>query len=56
MLLSVNEYINSLGALAGLNLNIPHIEVSTPISLSVIFGILLLSMLFSVLATHNKGR
>ena len=56
MLLSVNEYINSLGVLAGLNLNIPHIEVSTPISLSVIFGILLLSMLFSVLATHNKGR
>ena len=47
MLLAMNEYINSLGALVGLNLNIPHIEVSTPVSLAVIFGVLALSMLLS---------
>jgi tellurite resistance protein TerC len=35
MLLAMNEYINSLGALAGLSLNIPHIEIPTPISLAI---------------------
>jgi tellurite resistance protein TerC len=47
MLLAMNEYINGLGAVVGLNLNIPHIEVSTPVSLAVIFGVLALSMLLS---------
>jgi tellurite resistance protein TerC len=39
--------LNSLGALVGLNLNIPHVEVPTPVSLAVIFGVLALSMLLS---------
>ncbi len=51
MLLAMNEYINSLGTLVGLNLNIPHIEVPTPISLAVIFGVLVLSMLLSFFVT-----
>ena len=56
MLLAMNEYINSLGALVGFNLNAPHIEVPTLISLAVIFGVLLLSMLFSVLLTRKIGK
>jgi tellurite resistance protein TerC len=54
MLLAMNEYINDLGALMGFNLNMPHIEVPTPISLAVIFGILLLSMLASVIVSKRK--
>ena len=54
MLLAMNEYINSLGALIGLNLNIPHIEVPTPVSLAVIFGVLALSMLISFLVTKRE--
>ena len=55
MLLAMNEYINSLAAVMGFRLNVPHIEVPTPVSLAVIFGVLLLSMLFSVVVTRNKG-
>ena len=55
MLLAMNEYTNSLAAVMGLRLNVPHIEVPTPVSLAVIFGVLLLSMLFSVVVTRNKG-
>ena len=55
MLLAMNEYINSLAAVMGFRLNVPHIEVPTPVSLGVIFGVLLLSMLFSVVVTRNKG-
>lgn len=55
MLLAMNEYINSLAAVMGFRLNVPHIEVSTPLSLAVIFGVLLFSMLFSVVVTRNKG-
>ena len=51
MLLAANEYINGLGAAVGLNLNIPHIEVPTPVSLAVIFGVLALSMLLPFFAT-----
>ena len=54
MLLAMNEYINSLGALIGLNLTIPHIEVPTPVSLTVIFGVLALSMLLSFLVTKRE--
>ena len=54
MLLAMNEYINSLGALLGLNLNIPHIEVPTPVSLAVIFGVLALSMLLSFFVTKHE--
>ena len=56
MLLAMNEYINALGTLVGLNINMPHIEVPTPVSLAVIFGILLLSMLASVLAQRLKQK
>ena len=57
MLLAMNEYVNSLGSLLGLNLNIPHIEVPTPVSLVVIFGVLALSMLLSFLVTkHEQTR
>ena len=55
MLLAMNEYINSLAAVMGFRLNVPHIEVPTPVSLAVIFGVLLFSMLFSVVVTRNKG-
>ena len=55
MLLAMNEYINSLAAVMGFRLNVPHIEVPTPVSLAVIFGVLLLSMLLSVVVTPNKG-
>ena len=54
MLLAMNEYINALGTLLGLNLNMPHIEVPTPVSLAVIFGVLVLSMLLSVAVTKRK--
>ena len=56
MLLAMNEYINALAELVGLHLNIPHIEVSTPVSLAVIFGVLLLSMLLSVLSIKKKAE
>ena len=56
MLLAMNEYINALGRLAGLELNIPHIEVPTPVSLAIIFGVLLLSILLSVVASRVKAR
>lgn len=56
MLLAMDEYINGLGATVGLNLNMPHIEIPTPVSLAVIFGVLLLSMLFSVIVTRSKGQ
>ena len=56
MLLAMDEYINGLGAAMGLNLNMPHIEIPTPVSLAVIFGVLLLSMFFSVIVTRSKGQ
>ena len=54
MLLAMNEYANALGGLLGLHLQLPHVEVSTPVSLSVIFGVLLLSMLSSVVSIGKK--
>ena len=54
MLLAMNEYINKLGELVGVNINMPHIEIPTPVSLAIIFGVLLLSMLFSTLATKKS--
>ena len=55
MLLAMNEYINALAALAGLELDLPHIVIPTPLSLAFIFGVLLLSMLVSVLFTSRKA-
>ncbi|MBQ9672977.1 MAG: TerC family protein [Prevotella sp.] len=54
MLLAMNEYINAFGSLLGFKLNMPHIEVPTPVSLAVIFGVLVLSMLLSVVLTRQK--
>ena len=54
MLLAMNEYINDLGSLVGLELNMPHIEVPTPVSLAIIFGVLLLSILFSVVFSKRQ--
>ena len=54
MLLAMDEYINALLHLVGIRYTMPHIEVSTPFSLSVIFGMLTLSVLLS-LAVKNKG-
>ena len=53
MLLTMNEYINQLGSLVGLDLNMPHIEIPTPWSLAIIFGVLVLSMLLSVAVTKK---
>ncbi|MBR1468642.1 MAG: TerC family protein [Prevotella sp.] len=54
MLLAMNEYVNALGELVGLHLNVPHVEVPTPLSLAIIFGVLALSMIFSVIITRKK--
>ena len=54
MLLAMNEYVNALGSLLGLHLHMPHIEVPTPVSLAVIFGVLALSMTASVIVTKTK--
>jgi tellurite resistance protein TerC len=56
MLLAMNEYINALAAMVGIDLNMPHIEVPTPLSLAIIFGVLLLSMLFSTFATKRQSE
>ena len=56
MLLAMNEYVNELGSLAGLDVHVPHVEIPTPVSLAVIFGVLLLSMLLSVACTGRKGE
>ena len=56
MLLAMNEYVNELGSLAGMDVHVPHVEIPTPVSLAVIFGVLLLSMLLSVAFTGRKGE
>ena len=54
MLLAMDEYINALAAMVGIDLHMPHIEVPTPLSLAIIFGVLLLSILVSVVAKKGK--
>jgi tellurite resistance protein TerC len=56
MLLAMNEYVNALGRLVGVELNMPHIEVPTPLSLAIIFGVLLLSILLSVVVNKAKKQ
>ena len=56
MLLAMNEYINAFAELLGLQLNMPHIEVPTPWSLAFIFGVLLLSILLSVVVSKAKKQ
>ena len=55
MLLTMDEYVNAFGRFIGMDWNMPHIEVPTPLSLSVIFGVLLLSILLSVVANKQKA-
>ena len=54
MLLAMDEYINGLGRLVGIDINMPHIEVPTVLSLIIIFGVLALSMLLSVAITKRE--
>ena len=56
MLLAMNEYINALGAMVGLNLNMPHIEVPTLLSLAIIFGVLTVSILASVAQKRRQSE
>ena len=56
MLLAMNEYVNDFGKLLGLNINMPHIEIPTPWSLAIIFGVLVLSMLLSVWISRTKTK
>ena len=56
MLLTMDAYVNALGRLAGVELDMPHIEVPTPLSLAVIFGLLLVSMLASVVVQRRKNK
>ena len=55
MLLAMDEYVNALGRLANVELNMPHIEVPTGWSLCFIFGVLVLSMGLSVLVSRKKN-
>ena len=54
MLLGMNEYINGVGHLLGININMPHIEVPTPLSLAIIFGVLLLSIVMSMVVARRR--
>ena len=54
MLLAMNEYINAFARLLSFQLNMPHIEIPTPLSLAVIFGVLVLSMGASYLVTKKR--
>ena len=57
MLLAMNEYVNAAGALVGLDLDIPHVEVPIVASLAIIFGVLVGSMLLSyLLAPKEKSN
>jgi tellurite resistance protein TerC len=56
MLLAMNEYVNAFGEMVGLSINMPHIEVPTTLSLAIIFGVLVLSMLLSVCVSKAKTK
>ena len=53
MLLTMDEYVNALLSWLGIPVTMPHIEISTGLSLGIIFGTLLLSMIGSMLATRR---
>ena len=56
MLLAMNEYVNELGSLVGLDINMPHKEIPTGWSLAFIFVMLVGSMLLSVAVTKSRER
>ena len=51
MLLAMNEYINALASFVGIQLDMPHVEIPILASLSIIFGVLIASMLISYITT-----
>ena len=55
MLLTMNEYVNAFGRFVGIDINMPHVEVPTSLSLAVIFSVLLLSILLSIVANRQKA-
>ena len=55
MLLTMNEYVNAFGQFIGVNFNMHKIEVPTTLSLAIIFGVLVLSMLLSVVISRTKS-
>ena len=55
MLLTMDGYVNALGRFVGVDINMPHIKVPTPLSLAIIFGVLLLSILLSIVANRQKA-
>ena len=55
MLLTMDNYVNPIVHALGLKLDMPHIEVPTPLSLAIIFGVLLLSILLSVAVNKQKA-
>ena len=54
MLLGILEYVNALGALVGLDIHLRNYDFPTSWSLAIIFGVLVLSMLASVIAHRKK--
>ena len=56
MLLAMNEYINMIASWMGIDLNMPHIEIPTPVSLLIIFGVLALSMGLSYVVTKTVKK
>ena len=56
MLLAMNEYINMIASWMGIDLNMPHIEIPTPVSLLIIFGVLALSMGLSYVVTKMAKK
>ena len=55
MLLTMDEYVNAFGQFIGVNFNMHKIEVPTPLSLAIIFSVLVLSMLLSVVISRTKS-
>ena len=56
MLLTMDTYVNGLMEALGISWRMGHTEISTPVSLAVIFGVLALSMLGSVVADRIKKK
>lgn len=55
MLLTMDDYVNTIGYFLGLELKMPHIEIPTWLSLVIIFGVLLLSILLSVVFKKRQS-
>ena len=56
MLLAMNHYINPVLATLGIPWYMPHIEIPTPLSLAIIFGVLVLSMGASYLVNRIREK